>query len=123
MTGPPSERGVGSLDEQRLSRIEDKLDKLSEGFTALVRMDERLLTVLNRMNSYDTRQEGLASRLALIEREGPVLGGLPARVTALEIVNTRRGPLFVWMERAAIAALSLAVAAAWGWFQQGGNGP
>ena len=81
------------MDEQRLTRIEDKLDKLTEGFTALVRMDEKLLGVMKRMESYDQRQERLSER-----------------IHALEVVNHRRGPIYVWAERACIAALGVVVA-------------
>ena len=37
-------------EDQRLSRIENKLDKLSEAVVQLARMEERLVTLFNRMN-------------------------------------------------------------------------
>ena len=41
------------MDEnQRLSRIEGKLDKLSDAVIALARMEERMVTLFNRMGKY-----------------------------------------------------------------------
>ena len=37
------------MSEERLSRMEDKLDKLSEAVVEMARMEERLLTVFKRL--------------------------------------------------------------------------
>jgi len=37
------------MAEDRLTRMEDKLDKLSEAVYAIARMEERMLTVLTRL--------------------------------------------------------------------------
>ena len=42
-------------DEQRLDRIEQKLDKLSDAVVSLARMEERMLTLFKRMDSHDGR--------------------------------------------------------------------
>jgi hypothetical protein len=87
------EKGIKEMDEARLKRIEDKLDRLSEGLTQLIRLDERMVTLFKRMDVLDARNEALAER-----------------VTALEKINSARGPLFVWLERAGIALIGAMVA-------------
>lgn len=42
-------------DEQRLDRIEQKLDKLADAVVSLARMEERMLTLFKRMDSHDSR--------------------------------------------------------------------
>ena len=41
------------MSEERLSRMEDKLDKLSEAVVEMARMEERLLTVFKRLEHMD----------------------------------------------------------------------
>lgn len=53
------------MEEQRLARIEQKLDKLSEAVISLARMEERIIILFNRMDTYDARQlnvEGIMKR-------------------------------------------------------------
>jgi len=56
------------MEEQRLARIEQKLDKLSEAVVSLARMEERIITLFNRMDTYDARQLNMEDRVAEIER-------------------------------------------------------
>jgi hypothetical protein len=56
------------MEDQRLSRIEQKLDKLSEAVVSLARMEERIITLFNRMDTYDSRQLNMEDRVADIER-------------------------------------------------------
>lgn len=42
-------------DEQRLDRIEQKLDKLADAVVSLARMEERMLTLFKRMDVHDSR--------------------------------------------------------------------
>jgi len=52
------------MDEnQRLSRIEGKLDKLSDAVIALARMEERMVTLFNRMGKYEEKQDELEDRV------------------------------------------------------------
>jgi hypothetical protein len=52
------------MDEnQRLSRIEGKLDKLSDAVVALARMEERMVTLFNRMNKYEEKHEELEDKV------------------------------------------------------------
>ncbi len=55
------------MDDQRLKRIEEKLDKMSEAIVSLARMEERMITLFKRMDSYDDRQKTLEIRLSDIE--------------------------------------------------------
>lgn len=55
------------MDDQRLERIEEKLDKMSEAIVSLARMEERMITLFKRMDSYDDKQKTLETRLSDIE--------------------------------------------------------
>lgn len=50
-------------ENQRLSRIESKLDRLSDAVVALARMEERMVTLFNRINKYEEKQEELEDRV------------------------------------------------------------
>ena len=39
------------MEEHRLDRIEEKLDRLSEAVVGLARMEERLITIFNRLDN------------------------------------------------------------------------
>ena len=41
------------MSEDRLTRIEEKIDKLSEAVLAIARMEERMLTVFKRLENVD----------------------------------------------------------------------
>lgn len=51
----------------RLARIEGKLDKMSEAIVSLARMEERMITLFKRMDSYDAQQTTVSERLAKVE--------------------------------------------------------
>jgi hypothetical protein len=57
------------MDEQdkRLERIESKVDRMSEAIVSLARMEERMITLFKRMDSYDDKQKTLEVRLSDIE--------------------------------------------------------
>jgi hypothetical protein len=54
-------------EDQRLSRIEEKLDKLADAVVSLARMEERMLTIFKRIEVYETKQEDLVERVSAIE--------------------------------------------------------
>jgi hypothetical protein len=56
------------MEEQRLARIELKLDKLSEAVVSLARMEERMITLFNRMDGYDIRQNNIEDRVSEVEK-------------------------------------------------------
>ena len=57
------------MDDQttRLNRIEEKLDKVGEAIISLARMEERMITLFNRMDSYDRRQNIVEERVTKVE--------------------------------------------------------
>jgi len=57
------------MDDQstRIIRIEEKLDKVSEAIVSLARMEERMITLFNRMDTYDRKQTSIEERVTEIE--------------------------------------------------------
>jgi len=55
-------------DEKRLERIEQKLDDMSKAIVSLARMEERMVTLFKRMDSYDDAQDKLSERVSKIEK-------------------------------------------------------
>lgn len=57
------------MDDQttRLNRIEEKLDKVGEAVVSLARMEERMITLFNRMDNYDKKQHSIEERLGNVE--------------------------------------------------------
>lgn len=86
------------MDDKRLDRIETKLDQLAEAVVSMARIEERMVTLFRRMDTYDKKQEGLTSR-----------------VDALEDESAGRGQMLRFAERvfwiAFTAAVSIGVAA------------
>ena len=56
------------MTEDRLGRIEGKLDKLAEAVVSLARMEERMVTLFKRMDKYDQNQSDLDERITDIEK-------------------------------------------------------
>lgn len=84
------------MEEARLARIEQKLDKLADAVVSLARMEERMITLFKRMDSYEVRQTGLEER-----------------VTDVEKITETRGVIFrlvdktVWIVIGIVAALGI----------------
>ena len=57
------------MDDQstRIIRIEEKLDKVSEAIISLARMEEKMITLFNRMDTYDKKQGSIEERVIDIE--------------------------------------------------------
>jgi hypothetical protein len=57
------------MDDQttRLNRIEEKLDKVGEAIISLARMEERMITLFKRMDTYDMQQSLLEVRVNKME--------------------------------------------------------
>jgi hypothetical protein len=54
-------------DDLRLSRIEEKLDKLADAVVSLARMEERMLSIFKRIEKYEEKQQDLENRVSDIE--------------------------------------------------------
>jgi len=57
------------MDDLRLGRIEEKLDKLADAVVSLARMEERMLTLFKRIEQYEVRQEKLETRVSDLEMD------------------------------------------------------
>jgi hypothetical protein len=56
-------------DDQRLTRIEVKLDKLADAVVSLARMEERMITLFNRMDSYEASASRQGERIGALEKK------------------------------------------------------
>ena len=56
------------MSDERLTRIEKKLDDVAEAIVGLARMEERMITLFNRMDTYDKAQHKIADRLTEVEK-------------------------------------------------------
>lgn len=74
----PQLKPGGEVAPDRLGRIEDKLDKLSEAVVGLARMEERMITLFRRMDKYDGALEKIVQRLDELEKS-MTKGGVVAR--------------------------------------------
>ena len=54
-------------EDLRLSRIEQKLDKLADAVVSLARMEERMLTIFKRIEQYEEKQNQLEGRVSNLE--------------------------------------------------------
>ena len=54
-------------DHNRLDRIETKLDKVAEALFSLARMEEKMVSLFRRMDSYDSEQKRLLEKVSLLE--------------------------------------------------------
>ena len=82
------------MTDERLTRIEDKLDKLSNAVVTLARMEERMITLFKRMDHYDDAQKHMWDR-----------------VRKLDEISTSRGQKLHFMERIWWIVLTAAVGA------------
>jgi hypothetical protein len=62
------------MSEDRLSRMEEKLDRLSEAVVAMARMEERMLTLFKRMDKFDSCIQKVDDRLDEMERQAIARG-------------------------------------------------
>lgn len=56
------------MSEDRLTRIETKLDQLAEAMISMARMEEKMITLFKRMDKYDENQGKIDTRLQLVEK-------------------------------------------------------
>lgn len=62
------------MSDDRLSRMEEKLDRLSEAVVAMARMEERMLTLFKRMDKFDDVIKKVDDRLDEMERQAIARG-------------------------------------------------
>lgn len=56
------------MSEDRLTRIETKLDQLAEAMISLARMEEKMITLFKRMDKYDESHTKLDTRVQILEK-------------------------------------------------------
>lgn len=54
-------------EDNRLARIERKLDEVGQAIVAMARMEEKMITLFRRMESYDMEQSKLTDRVSKME--------------------------------------------------------
>ena len=62
------------MEDERLSRMETKIDKLSEAVVAMARMEERMITVFKRLDMSDDARKKYDDRINEIERKAIIRG-------------------------------------------------
>ena len=62
------------MNDERLSRMETKLDKLSEAVVAMARMEERMITVFKRLDMIDDAWKKYDNRMDEIEKQALTRG-------------------------------------------------
>ena len=62
------------MSDNRLHRIEEKVDKLAEAMVGMVRMEERLVSAFKRMDNIIEYQGKLDARLGEMEKQSIVRG-------------------------------------------------
>jgi len=72
--------------EDRLSRVEAKIDSLQEAIISLARVEERLVTVFNRQSSIESKVMGLDDKVDRLSES---------------VVRTRQTERIVWIVIAA----------------------
>ena len=58
----------------RLHRMEEKIDKLSEAVVAMARMEERMVTLFNRMDNFDSAVKKIDERMDEAEKQAIARG-------------------------------------------------
>lgn len=56
------------MSEDRLSRIESKLDQLTDAMVTMARMEERMVTLFKRMDRYDEAHSKIESKMSALEK-------------------------------------------------------
>ena len=57
----------GTQDTRRLTKVEDKLDRLSEAIISIARIEERVATVLKHIDRFFIRLDRLEQRIDVVE--------------------------------------------------------
>ena len=62
------------MTDERLGRMEDKLDKFSEAVVEMARMEERVLSVFRRLENIDGSIKKMDDRVDEIENQAMIRG-------------------------------------------------
>lgn len=81
--------------EDRLHRVEAKIDKLQEAVISLARVEEQLVTVFNRQSSIESKVNGLDDKVDRLS-ESVIKGKSAERIVWL-VVAAAIGAMFRYM--------------------------
>ena len=56
------------MSEERLARIENKVDNLAEAMVTMARIEERMVTIFKRMDRYDEAQDRIDAKLSILDK-------------------------------------------------------
>lgn len=56
------------MSEERLARIEKKVDNLAEAMVTMARIEERMVTIFKRMDRYDEAQDKIDAKLDALDK-------------------------------------------------------
>jgi uncharacterized membrane protein len=62
------------MTEERLQRIEDKVDKMHIAIVAMARMEERMITVFKRLDAFDETAKKIDERMDESEKQAIARG-------------------------------------------------
>ena len=55
-------------EDPRLERMENKIDELTKLVTSMARIEERMITLFKRMETYEFRHDNLDGRIVEVEK-------------------------------------------------------
>jgi CII-binding regulator of phage lambda lysogenization HflD len=88
------------MSEERLTRIETKLDSLAEAVVSLARMEERMITLFKRIDKYEDVLSRMGDRLSVLEKNhvaGSVWGYIGDKALWLAV-----GGIIAWIVKKGI---------------------
>lgn len=83
-------------EDGRLSRIEGKLDRLTDAMTSLVRMEERVVTIFARLDAADKQRSDMMERLSKLERASTSAGAIIGAIERLFWITTTAAVAFAF---------------------------
>jgi len=89
---------LSMADEQRLGRIEEKVDKIGEILVTMARLESRSVAASERMEELRQLMDGAGTRVAALE----------ARIATLERNEVANQLVLYWWNRIVLAGLAVA---------------
>jgi hypothetical protein len=71
------------MSEERLARIENKVDNLAEAMVLMARIEERMITIFKRMDRQDEAQSNMEAKLEILEKHSVKRGVVESAVDKL----------------------------------------
>ena len=62
------------MSEDRLQRIEDNVDQMAQAIVAMARMEERMITVFKRLDTFDAATKKIDERMDEAEKQAIARG-------------------------------------------------